>query len=56
MESLEELVNLVTSQVDGGIVPAWTAGRLIQAIKDRDEEIKRLRDEIMLGKYHNDFD
>ncbi len=56
MESLEELVTLVTNNLEGRVVPAWTAGRLIQAIKDRDEEIKKLRDRQVLDKFSNDFD
>jgi len=56
MESLDELVTLVTDNVDGGVVPAWVAGRLIQALKERDEEIKRLETAQKLSKYDNDLD
>lgn len=56
MEALDNLTKLVMDNVEGGKVPAWVAGRLIQAIQDRDKDIKRLKDKHILDGYDNDLD
>ncbi len=56
MEALDNLTKLVMDNVDGGKVPAWVSGRLIQAIQERDKEIKRLKDKQILDGYDNDLD
>ncbi len=43
MEALDNLTKLVMDNMDAGKLPAWVAGRLIQAIQDRDKEIKKWR-------------
>jgi len=56
MEALDNLTKLVMDNMDAGKLPAWVAGRLIQAIQDRDKEIKRLKDKHILSGYDNDLD
>ena len=43
MKDLDNPTKLVVDNVEAGKVPAWVAGRWIQAIEDRDKEIKRLK-------------
>jgi len=45
VDALDNLSKLVMDNVEAGKVPAWVTGRLIQAIQDRDKEIKRLKEE-----------